>query len=241
LVSEQAERLEALLAEHLERESVAADPEAPGFQDTPEGERLRRYQMACDRALLRILEALRRRHREADRATEGGGKRVRKSSGPASSEAEPLREAFVPAMAQGEEPLVQPAEAVPTEALPIAESATNEATALPIDESMTNEATAPLLAARSSPIEDQPTPDNATSRPSNPPEGAPRTLHVLLAVVVALLALFFGSGLTGVLGAPARGIGPKPFQRNHFVERPQVQRENSAIPWDNRPRPLSSD
>ena len=82
LVSEQEERLETLLAAHLERES-AADPDALGFQDTAEGERLRRYQMACNRTLLRILETLRKRHREADQAKEGG-KRGRKSSGAAS-------------------------------------------------------------------------------------------------------------------------------------------------------------
>ena len=120
LVSEQAERLETLLAAHLERES-AADPDALGFQDTQEGERLRRYQMACNRTLLRILETLRKRHREADQAKEGG-KRGRKTSGSASgvespTEADLLRETFGPVIAQGQEPLVQPAEAVPTDGL----------------------------------------------------------------------------------------------------------------------------
>ncbi len=103
LVSEQEERLETLLAAHLERES-AADPDALGFQDTQEGERLRRYQMACNRTLLRILETLRKRHREADKAKEGG-KRVRKSSRVESpSEADLLRETFGPLVAEGLEP-----------------------------------------------------------------------------------------------------------------------------------------
>ena len=82
LVSEKTERLEQLLAAHLERES-AADPDALGFQDTKEGERLRRYQMACNRTLLRILETLRRRHRESDNA-KIVGKRGRKSPDTAS-------------------------------------------------------------------------------------------------------------------------------------------------------------
>ncbi len=107
LVSEQEERLETLLAAHLERES-AADPDALGFQDTAEGERLRRYQIACNQTLLRILETLRRRHREADRAKEGS-KRGRRSSVAASgvespTEADLLRETFAPVIAQGQEP-----------------------------------------------------------------------------------------------------------------------------------------
>ena len=107
LVSEQEERLETLLAAHLERES-AADPDALGFQDTAEGERLRRYQMACNRTLLRILETLRKRHRESDQAKEGG-KRARKSPGAESgvesaTEADLLRETFAPVIAQGQEP-----------------------------------------------------------------------------------------------------------------------------------------
>jgi hypothetical protein len=63
LVSEQTERLETLLAAHLERES-AVGTDGLGFQDTEAGERLRRYQMACNRTLLRILETLRKRGRE---------------------------------------------------------------------------------------------------------------------------------------------------------------------------------
>ncbi len=147
LVSEQTERLETLLAAHLERES-AAGTDALGFQDTAEGERLRRYQMECNQTLLRILETPRKRHREADRAKEGG-KRGRKSSGAASgvesrSEADLLRETFGPVIepgarsvgecepssgaemlretfgrvnGRGQETLAQQSEAVPTTAL----------------------------------------------------------------------------------------------------------------------------
>jgi hypothetical protein len=77
LISEQEERLEKALALHLERESAAAGDRL-GFEDTEAGERLRRYQLACNRTLMRILEALRKRRREAERAKdEGQGRRRR--------------------------------------------------------------------------------------------------------------------------------------------------------------------
>ncbi len=42
------------------------DEARQGFEDSDAGERLRRYQLAGNRTLMRILEILRRRHREAD-------------------------------------------------------------------------------------------------------------------------------------------------------------------------------
>ena len=65
LIAEEEERLEALLAGHLER---TEPPVGDSFDASEAGERLRRYQASCDRGLLRVLEALRKRHREADRA-----------------------------------------------------------------------------------------------------------------------------------------------------------------------------
>jgi hypothetical protein len=62
LITEQEERLEKALALHLERESAAAGDRL-GFEDTEAGERLRRYQLACNRTLMRILETLRKRRR----------------------------------------------------------------------------------------------------------------------------------------------------------------------------------
>ena len=72
LVSEEEERLEELLARRLESESAAAEARL-GFDDTAEGERLRRYQLACHRTLMRILEQLRKRR--AERIREGRGDR----------------------------------------------------------------------------------------------------------------------------------------------------------------------
>ncbi len=58
LVDEQSGRLERLLASHIEREA-AAEEARQGFEDTDAGERLRRYQLAANRTLMRILETLR--------------------------------------------------------------------------------------------------------------------------------------------------------------------------------------
>ena len=71
LITEQEERLEKALALHLERESAAAGDRL-GFEDTEAGERLRRYQLACNRTLMRILETLRKR-----RLPKAEGKRLK--------------------------------------------------------------------------------------------------------------------------------------------------------------------
>ncbi len=71
LVSEEEERLEALLARRLESESAAAEARL-GFDDTVTAERLRRYQLACHRTLMRILEQLRKRRREREEDASGG-------------------------------------------------------------------------------------------------------------------------------------------------------------------------
>ncbi|MHB1560790.1 MAG: hypothetical protein ACYC61_25325, partial [Isosphaeraceae bacterium] len=81
LVAEQSERLEALLEAHLQREAAAEEARL-GFEDTDDGERLRRYQLAAHRTLLRILEILRRRHREADRAASDRGQAASGKDGP---------------------------------------------------------------------------------------------------------------------------------------------------------------
>src|SRR5262249_30829201 len=64
LIAEEEERLEGLLAQHLEREESSAFGEP--FDAGPDGERLRRYQATCDRTLLRVLETLRKRRRDAE-------------------------------------------------------------------------------------------------------------------------------------------------------------------------------
>jgi hypothetical protein len=77
LIAEEQGRLEELLASHLAREGASA-AERLGFDDSEAGERLRQYLLAADRALLRILEMLRKRRREAaqEGATGAGRRRV---------------------------------------------------------------------------------------------------------------------------------------------------------------------
>ncbi|MHB1560575.1 MAG: hypothetical protein ACYC61_24245, partial [Isosphaeraceae bacterium] len=87
LVTEQENRLEEILAAHIEREA-AAEQMRGNFDETDLGERLRRHQVSCNRTILRILEILRRRHRETDRAASGGARSEgRKGSGKAASAA----------------------------------------------------------------------------------------------------------------------------------------------------------
>ena len=71
LVGEEEGRLEERLATLLERQEATSG--ASEFDASDAAERLRRYQATCDRALLRVLEALRKRRRDAD--TPGTGRR----------------------------------------------------------------------------------------------------------------------------------------------------------------------
>src|SRR5262249_17571137 len=60
LIDAEESRLEGVLAGHLERAEAAAVARA-AHDPSAEGERLRRDEQACDRALVRIIEALRKR------------------------------------------------------------------------------------------------------------------------------------------------------------------------------------
>jgi hypothetical protein len=86
LVSEEETRLEDLLATLLECPPTSCT--APEFDASDAAERLRRYQATCDRSLLRILEALRKRRRNAG----GPGSESRRSTSPArEATTDPLR------------------------------------------------------------------------------------------------------------------------------------------------------
>ena len=78
--SEEEERLEALACAASESESAAAEA-GLGFDDTVTAERLRRYQLACHRTLMRILEQLRKRRREREEDASGGTTSQGKRSG----------------------------------------------------------------------------------------------------------------------------------------------------------------
>ena len=66
IIADEEERLEEVLELHLERDE-AAGLEPLLFDDSESGERLRRYQLACNRTLLRILDTLERRQRRGGR------------------------------------------------------------------------------------------------------------------------------------------------------------------------------
>jgi hypothetical protein len=81
LIAEEEGRLEAALADHLERAEAAAAREA--FDEGPDGERLRRYEQSADRTLLRIIETLRKRQGQAEGTESQGGRgSVRVGGGP---------------------------------------------------------------------------------------------------------------------------------------------------------------
>ncbi len=73
LIAEEEERLDGILTSHLEREEAEAEAEL-AFDTSAEGERLRRYEAEYERALLRIIETLRKRHQAADGPASPGGR-----------------------------------------------------------------------------------------------------------------------------------------------------------------------
>jgi hypothetical protein len=79
LIAQEEERLEGVLAAHLEREEAEAAAEQ-AFDATTYGERLRGYEASNDRLLVRIVEALRKRHQEAGGTTSSGGRAARRAS-----------------------------------------------------------------------------------------------------------------------------------------------------------------
>jgi hypothetical protein len=85
LIAEEEARLEAILAGHLEREEAEATA-VLAFDATPEGERLRKYALALDRELLRIIESLRKRHKAADAAASPAGRGSRRAGSAPSSQ-----------------------------------------------------------------------------------------------------------------------------------------------------------
>jgi hypothetical protein len=181
LITEQEERLEKALALHLERESAAAGDRL-GFEDTEAGERLRRYQLACNRTLMRILETLRKRH--APGRAEG---RRRKAEEPST-------------VGRGSP---DPAPGL-TEGLPIAANATNEpkgpAEAPPV---FTDHG--PLTTDHSPKEPNRPAPDG--SQPFR--DMLTATLSRLVLIVGVGLAAVFGAS-ADVIGPDSPHFGERP-------------------------------
>lgn len=87
LIAGEEERLEAVLSGHLERQDAELTA-LLAFDATPDGERLRKYEEKLDRALQRMIEGLRKRHKEADAAatTAPVGRGARRAGSAAASE-----------------------------------------------------------------------------------------------------------------------------------------------------------
>ena len=78
LVARNIARLEALIEEHedLADEQEERDAELLGYDESPEGDRLRRYELACERAVARCQTNFWKHRKETAGRTEGGGRRA---------------------------------------------------------------------------------------------------------------------------------------------------------------------
>ena len=206
MIAAEEARLEAALAVHLEHDEARGVLE---FDDSDVGERLRRYQASCDRTLLRVLETLRRRRREAEKSASPGRKPARPS---------PEKEAAAPnplGRLAGLLEVIQAARAAnatneangPAREAPVA---TNEANR---DEApvATNEANAPAEAGAVVTNEangpaDHPT--HVTNEANEPADDTGRSVPGWLAVTLSLVLMVLSAALTAAVGASRGGIGP---------------------------------
>jgi hypothetical protein len=201
LIDGRMERLEDLLRRHQERDA-AAGVDRFGFDDTREGEQLRRYQLGHNRALLRILDAFWKYRRETERAASGEShqrpgtsRRARTDGGPqgvrAPTDPPPGKTEMVAPVSEGPAPGIdEPSAVMPTDFPPVA-------TVSPVES--TPDAAAPASPA----LADQ----NTTNEPTNLAERARLPIGT---TVVALLALLVGLGLTAVFAASEKGIHTSP-------------------------------
>ncbi len=198
LIAERVNRLESLLTRHEDREA-AAGADRFGFDDSREGEQLRRYQLGCNRALIRILDTFWKYRRETERAgsDEGdqrAGRRRRGKTDERSGQADP------PTDPRGQTEELPPVSEDPAPRIDDPSPAT-AAAAPPVAPSSSTEP-APTAPANQ-PLAEQ----NATNEPTSPPEGPH---HSLGTIALALLALLVGLGLTAVLVASVKGIETSP-------------------------------
>jgi hypothetical protein len=204
LVDSRVERLEDLLRRHQERDA-ASSVDRFGFDDSREGEQLRRYQLGCNRALIRILDTFWKYRRETERAASGEGPqragthrrgRTDGGSGQGNPPTEPQgMTEVIPAVSQAAAPRIDdPSPATdpdaPPDPPPVAPSSSTE----------------PAPAAATPP--DQPLADQkATNEPTSPTEGPH---HPIGTTILTLLALLVGLGLTAVFAASVKGIETSP-------------------------------
>ncbi len=204
LVDARVHRLEILLRWHRERDE-AAGVDQYLFDDTREGEQLRRYQLGCNRALMRILDTFWKYRRESEKAASGEGdqrpgRSRRGKTGGGSGQGNPptepqgMTEVIAPVSEHAAPRIDDPSPATdpdaPPDPPPVASASSTE----------------PSPAAAAPP--DQPLSDeNTTNEPTSPAEG-PR--FPIGTIALALLALLVGLGLTAALAAAAQGIETSP-------------------------------
>jgi hypothetical protein len=200
LVESRTERLELLLMRHRDRDA-AASADRFGFDDTREGEQLRRYQLGHNRALMRILDTFWKYRRETERAASGesdqrsGAHRRGRTDG-GSGEGHPPTEPqgmteVIPPVSAGAAPRIDdPSRVMPADFPPVA-------TVLPVEPAPDAAAPAdPALAHR-----------NATNEPKSPTEGPQ---HPIRTTALFLLALLVGLGLTAVFAAAVKASDTSP-------------------------------
>jgi len=210
LIAEEEERLDGILAQHLEREDLEAGA-ALAFDASPEGERLRRYEAENDRALLRIIETLRKRHREADATAASAGRAATVGSvGPSDPiPADPdVRTPPTSGTAESEHPVgLTHLTDGPFEP-PGPDPARTET-------GPSRDAACMAAAPGDNPVGGFPATDadghdaqTMTSPPGSPAESRARASSGLLAAVLASFVLFVFAGFSAVFGASPDVVGP---------------------------------
>jgi hypothetical protein len=216
LIDDRVERLEALLKRHQERDE-AAGADRFGFDDTKEGAQMRSYQLAGNRALMRILDTFLKYRRETGRAASGEGdhragahRRGRTDGGSAEgnppTEPHEMTEVIPPVSEDAAPQIDDPTPA--TEPDPPLDPP-------PVGPAPSRESAPTAAAPPDPPLGEQ----NATNEPTSPPEG-PR--HPIRTTALALLALLVGLGLSAVFAAAVKGSETSPTTQEQ-IDAPKSQ------------------
>ena len=94
LIDDECDRLEEILS--FFRDADQADQLTADLEDDGRADRLRRHQAACDRTLLRVLETIRRRHRESDSPSPRASRPTRVTPDPTPVLIDPIPTPIVP-------------------------------------------------------------------------------------------------------------------------------------------------
>jgi hypothetical protein len=198
LVGAEEDRLEDALATLLDGPPPSAA--AAAFDPSDAAERLRRYQATCDRTLLRVLEALRKRRRDADGSGTG---RQRQARPPKETAPDPLRgvAGLLDLIAAARDARTTTAADRPVDAPAPSPATADMATRAPEKPDDTRiEATPaePADASRPLPIAESPT--AATNEPNHLAADTPRRVPTRPAGLRILLVFLFCAGMSAAFG-----------------------------------------